>query len=173
MSPGGVADHWGREGRGPAADASAAGWRLAWGSSLMNQARLPPPGMHGKVRACPPSQDDSGRGYLHWIFLKGMMDASSSSFSVSQIPRMLVYHLNDRPFRKPPPHCKALLHCFSLLKGLSLFTFFVLHSCTAWYLHQCLISPVTLPSRQRLEHWPAGTASGSIYSAPALHQALC
>lgn len=152
MCPGRVADHWGREGRGPAVEASAAGCCLARGSSLMNQAGLPPSEMHGKVRACPPSQDDSERGYLRGIYLKGMVDASSSSFSVSQIPSILVYHLNDRPFRKLPPHCKALLHCFSLLKVLSLFTFFVLHSCTAWYLHQCLISPVTLPSRQRLEH---------------------
>ena len=48
-------------------------------------------------------------------------------------------------FRKLPPHCRILLLCFSLLKGLFLFAFFVLHSCTAWHLHQCLISPITAP----------------------------
>ena len=125
--------HWHLR-RGGALDA---GCCLAQGSLLMSRAGLPPPGTHSKARACPSSQDDSERGHLCWMNLKGTVDATCFSPLSSKSEQCLA-------FRKLPPHCGNLLLCFSFLRGLFFFTFFVLHSCTAWYLHQC-ISPITAP----------------------------
>ena len=67
--------HWHLR-RGGALDA---GCCLVQGSLLMSRAGLPPPGTHSKARACPSSQDDSERGHLCWMNLKGTVDATCFS----------------------------------------------------------------------------------------------
>lgn len=74
-----------------------------------------------KLGAYPTSHIDSKRGYyLQWINLKGTVDTSS-----------LLCLSNLRVAWPPPQHTLLIsetwFHCFSLLKQLLLFPFFVLH----------------------------------------------
>lgn len=108
----------------------------------MSRAGLPPPGTHNKARACPSSQDDSERGHLCWMNLKGTADATCFSPSVSQISAMLVYHLNAWPSGSCLLIAEFCFFAFHCSKGFSLFPFFVLHSRTAWYLVSVLFPPL-------------------------------
>ena len=110
----------------------------------MSRAGLPPPGMHSKTRACPSSQNDSERGHLCWMNLKGMVDATCFSASVSQISAMLVYHLNAWPSGS----CLLIAEFASLLFTpqrafpFCLFCFALLYCLVP---PSCLISPITAP----------------------------
>ena len=145
MCPGGATGTW--EGEGAASEASDAGCCLAQGSWLMSRAGLPPPGMHSKTRACPSSQNDSERGHLCWMNLKGMVDATCFSPSVSQISAMLVYHLNAWPSGSCPLIAEFCFFAFHSSKGFSFLPFLFCTPVLPGTYINVLFPPLPPPSR--------------------------
>lgn len=135
--------------RGGALDA---GCCLAQGSLLMSRAGLPPPGMHSKARACPSSQDDSERGHLCWMNLKGTVDATCFSPSVFQISTMLVYHLNAWPSGSCLLIAEICFFAFHSSEGFSFLPFLFCTPALPGTYISVSFPPLLPPSRQILEH---------------------